>query len=189
MNRDHPVIFEIASKYCIFHSFVDCEGYSTSSKAFLPTVIDVMVIWIKFTHSGPLSSSCTHLCKWLFSSHLTCFETEMALWLALANKMLSKGHEWLLKLVLTIQSSSWVWHLASQLPHKDVWVILCRKQHGEKRPTEWETKWKKGKALQKTALIHCHILWRRPSWMFSPWLTHQWNSVIWVPRLIRSRAG
>ena len=28
MNRDHSVIFEIASKYCISDSFVDYEGYS-----------------------------------------------------------------------------------------------------------------------------------------------------------------
>ena len=27
-NRDHPVIFEIASKYCISDSFVDHDGYS-----------------------------------------------------------------------------------------------------------------------------------------------------------------
>ena len=31
-NRDHPVIFEIASKYCIFDSFVDYDDYSISSK-------------------------------------------------------------------------------------------------------------------------------------------------------------
>ena len=43
-NRDHSVIFEIASKYCILDSFVDCEGYSISSKGFLPTVVDLMVI-------------------------------------------------------------------------------------------------------------------------------------------------
>ena len=30
-NRDHSVIFEIASKYCILLSFVDYEGYSISS--------------------------------------------------------------------------------------------------------------------------------------------------------------
>ena len=28
MNRDHSVIFEIVSKYCISDSFVDCDGYS-----------------------------------------------------------------------------------------------------------------------------------------------------------------
>ena len=28
MNRDHSVIFEIASKYCISDSFVDYEGNS-----------------------------------------------------------------------------------------------------------------------------------------------------------------
>ena len=44
MNRDHSVIFEIASKYCILDSFVDHDGYSISSKGFLPAVVDVMVI-------------------------------------------------------------------------------------------------------------------------------------------------
>ena len=44
MNRDHSVIFEIASKYCISDSFVDYEGYSVSSKEFLPTVAVIMVI-------------------------------------------------------------------------------------------------------------------------------------------------
>ena len=44
LNRDHSVIFEIASKYCISDSFVDHDGYSISSKGFLPTVVDIMVI-------------------------------------------------------------------------------------------------------------------------------------------------
>ena len=44
MNRDHSVIFEIAFKYCISDSFVDYDGYSISSKGFLPTVVDIMVI-------------------------------------------------------------------------------------------------------------------------------------------------
>ena len=44
MNRDLSGVFEIASKYCISDSFVDCEGYSISSKGFLPTVVDIMVI-------------------------------------------------------------------------------------------------------------------------------------------------
>ena len=44
MNRDHSVLFEIASKYCILDSFVDYDGYSISSKGFLPTVVDIMVI-------------------------------------------------------------------------------------------------------------------------------------------------
>ena len=43
-NRDHSVIFEIASKYCISDSFVAYDGYSISSKGFLPTVVDIMVI-------------------------------------------------------------------------------------------------------------------------------------------------
>ena len=44
MNRDHSVIFEIASKYCISDSFVDRVGHSISSEGFLPTVVDIMVI-------------------------------------------------------------------------------------------------------------------------------------------------
>ena len=44
MNRDHSVIFEITSKYCISDSFVDHDGYSISSEGFLPTVVDKMVI-------------------------------------------------------------------------------------------------------------------------------------------------
>ena len=43
-NRDHFVIFEIGSKYCISDSFVDYDGYSISFKGFLPTVVDIMVI-------------------------------------------------------------------------------------------------------------------------------------------------
>ena len=39
MNRDHSVVFEIASKYCISDSFVDHDGYSISSKGFLPTAV------------------------------------------------------------------------------------------------------------------------------------------------------
>ena len=31
MNRDHSVIFEIATKYCISDSLVDYEGYYISS--------------------------------------------------------------------------------------------------------------------------------------------------------------
>ena len=44
MNRDHSVILEIASKYCISYSFVDHDGHSISSEGFLPTVVDIMFI-------------------------------------------------------------------------------------------------------------------------------------------------
>ena len=43
MNRDNSVIFETAFKYCILDSLINCEGYSMSSKGFLPTVVDIMV--------------------------------------------------------------------------------------------------------------------------------------------------
>ena len=40
-NRDHSVVFETAPKYCILDSFVDYDGYSISSKGFLPKVVDI----------------------------------------------------------------------------------------------------------------------------------------------------
>ena len=43
-NRDHSVVFDIASKYCISDSFVEHDGYSISSEGFLPAVVDIMVI-------------------------------------------------------------------------------------------------------------------------------------------------
>ena len=51
-SRDHSVVFEIASKYCLSDCFVDHDGYSIASEGFLPTVVDIMVIWIEFTHSS-----------------------------------------------------------------------------------------------------------------------------------------
>ena len=44
VNRDHSVIFETVSKYCISDSFVDYDGFSISSKEFLPTIVDIIVI-------------------------------------------------------------------------------------------------------------------------------------------------
>ena len=43
-NRDHSVVFEIAPKYYISASVVDYDGYSISSKGFLPTVVCIMDI-------------------------------------------------------------------------------------------------------------------------------------------------
>ena len=43
-NQDHSVVFEVAPKYCISYSLVDCEGHSISSKVFLPRVVIIMVV-------------------------------------------------------------------------------------------------------------------------------------------------
>ena len=40
----HSVVFETALMYCISDSFVNYDGDSISSKGFLPTVVDIMVI-------------------------------------------------------------------------------------------------------------------------------------------------
>ena len=44
-NRDHSVVFEITSKYCISDSSVDYDGYSISFEGFLPAVIDIMSLY------------------------------------------------------------------------------------------------------------------------------------------------
>ena len=44
MKTPGSIIFETEPKYCILYSFVDHDGYSISSKGFLPTVVDIMVI-------------------------------------------------------------------------------------------------------------------------------------------------
>ena len=41
---DHSVVSDIAPKCHFLDSLVDYEGYSISSKGFLPTVVDIMVI-------------------------------------------------------------------------------------------------------------------------------------------------
>jgi len=46
MNRDRSVVFEIEPKYYISDSFVDYDGYSISSKGFLPTVVVVVIMVI-----------------------------------------------------------------------------------------------------------------------------------------------
>ena len=53
MNRDHSVIFKIAAKYCILDSLADYDVYSIFLKEFLPKLIDIIVIWVKFTQSSP----------------------------------------------------------------------------------------------------------------------------------------
>ena len=44
INQVHSAVFEVIPNYCILGSFVDYKGYTISSKGFLPTVVDIMVI-------------------------------------------------------------------------------------------------------------------------------------------------
>ena len=55
LGNEHRSCFisEIASNYCILDSFLDYDGYSISSKGFLPIVVDIMTTWVEFTHSSP----------------------------------------------------------------------------------------------------------------------------------------
>ena len=43
-NRDHSVVFEITSKYCISECFIDYDGYSFSSNGVFSMVVNTMVI-------------------------------------------------------------------------------------------------------------------------------------------------
>ena len=44
MNTDHSVIFETVTKYYTLDYFVDYEDYFISSKGFLLTVVDVIMV-------------------------------------------------------------------------------------------------------------------------------------------------
>ena len=52
-NRDRFVVLEIAPRYSFLDSFVDYEDYSISSKRFLLSIVNVMALWLKFSHSYP----------------------------------------------------------------------------------------------------------------------------------------
>ena len=78
MNRDHSVVFEIASKYCILDSLVDYNGYSISSKGFLPTVVDIMLIWIETPIPVHLSSLIPKML--LFTLAISCLTTSNLPW-------------------------------------------------------------------------------------------------------------
>ena len=78
MDIDHSVIFENAPKYCILDSFVDYEDYSISSKGFLFTVVDIMVICIKFTLSVHFSSLIPKML--MFTLAISCLTTSNLPW-------------------------------------------------------------------------------------------------------------
>ena len=73
MNRDHSVVFEIASKYRILDSFVDYDGYSISSKGFLPTVGDKMVSELNSPIQGHFSSLIPKMV--MFTLAISCLTT------------------------------------------------------------------------------------------------------------------
>ena len=77
MNKDHSVIFETAPSTAS-QTCVDYEGYSISSKGFLPTVVDIMVIWIKATHPVHFSSLIPKMS--LFILAVSCLTTSNLLW-------------------------------------------------------------------------------------------------------------
>ena len=78
MNRDHSVVSEITSKYCISESFVDYDGYFFSSKGFWPTVVDIMVIWINLAIPVHFSSLILKLS--MFSLAISCLTTSNLPW-------------------------------------------------------------------------------------------------------------
>ena len=78
MNWDHSVIFEIAAKYCILYCFVDYEGYSISSKGFLPTVVDIWSSDLKFPIPVYFSSLIPKILMFILA--ISCLTTSNLLW-------------------------------------------------------------------------------------------------------------
>ena len=71
--------FEIVPKYCILDSFVDYDGYSMSSKGFLYTVVNVLVIWVKFPIPVHFSSLIPRMS--MFTLTISCLTTSNLPWL------------------------------------------------------------------------------------------------------------
>ena len=78
MNTVHAVIFETASKYCISDLFIDYDGYSISSKGFLSTVVDIIIIWVKFTIPVQFSSLIPKMS--MFTLVISCLTTSNLPW-------------------------------------------------------------------------------------------------------------
>ena len=53
VSKSHTWLSNWTDLNCISDSFADPEGYSISSKAFLPTVVDILATWFTFAHSHP----------------------------------------------------------------------------------------------------------------------------------------
>ena len=73
IKRDHSVVFEIASKYCILDSFVDYDGYPISSKEFLLTKVDILAIELNAPIPGHFSSLIPK--KSMFTLAISCLTT------------------------------------------------------------------------------------------------------------------
>ena len=64
------------SLFCVLDSFVEYDGYSISSKGFLPTVVDITVFWVKFRKiifiwENNISMQ-KEWVKWTLITHVTC---------------------------------------------------------------------------------------------------------------------
>ena len=55
-NKPKSFFVRLHPSTTTLQSSVDYEGYSTSSKGFLPTLVNIRIIWIKFIHSCSFSS-------------------------------------------------------------------------------------------------------------------------------------
>ena len=114
MNRDYPVIFEIASKYYILNSFVDYDDYSISSKGFLPTVVDIMAselgspIPVHFSSLIPKMSMFIIAISYLITSNLPWFGQRVR-------------HDWATEL-------NWYWVLRRDWQDL-VWNLLIFSKH------------------------------------------------------------
>ena len=80
-NWGQPVVSEIALMYYILDSFVDSEGYSVSSKGFLPTVVGIMVNWIKFAHPILFSSLIPKMSVFTLATSVWPLPVYLGLWM------------------------------------------------------------------------------------------------------------
>ena len=194
MNRDTFFIFEIASKYCILDSFVDYDGCSISSKGFLPTVVVIIIIWVKFTHSSPSYFAGSwnvdaHFCHLLFDHfqfaliHGPNIPGSYAIWLFIASNpasITSPIHNWVLFLLWLhpfILSGVTSPLISSSIGHLPTWgVPLSVSCHFAFLYCSWGSQGKNTEVV-----FHSLLQWTTFCQISPPWPVHLgWPHMAWL---------
>ena len=111
MNRDHLSFLRLHPSTA-FQTLVDYNGYSISSKGFIATVVDIMVIWVKFTILVHLSSLIPRML--MFTLAISCLTTSSLPWFMdlpfqVPMPYCSLQHQTLLPSAVT-STTGWWWH-------------------------------------------------------------------------------
>ena len=148
MNRGDSVIFEFASNYCILDSFVVYNGYCISSKWFLPTVVDIMVIWVNSHIPIHLSSLIPRMAR--FTLAVSCVSTSNVCMCMVLNG-------WCLSLIQSSQVVDTTQCLSWRRKWQPTPAFLPGKFHGQRSLVGYNPRGCKELDMTAPGHIHTHI--------------------------------